>query len=151
MNKAELKTVNELKQQIREKEDTIKRLEKTYKNTKEDYAKIEGFVKIRNPIMINKELKNKLDSLRNDKENVVKNRFINTKTALKQEIDLIRQQLKSSELVRDEGRDVLELEIEIESVKNKVVSLENQIILNNKNHSENLKDIKNRVLLNYYK
>ena len=93
--KVEVRKIEELKNTIRKKEEDIKRIEKVFKNSRNVHLRYESFIKDKNPILVNKELKKKLESIKGDRD-VQSNQFLNsTKDTLIEEIKGLRDQIEA--------------------------------------------------------
>ena len=118
--RVELKKINELKITIKKKEEDIRRIEKVFTNTRKENLKYETFIKDKNPVILNKELKQKLEEIKNDRE-VQENKYlIETKTSLLEEIKKLREKLElNAPEDTNDTQAVEELEIIITGIKNR--------------------------------
>lgn len=118
--KVEVRKIEDLKNSIRKKEEDIRRIEKVFNETRMGNVKYEMFIKEKNPIIENRELKKKLEELKNDKE-LEQNRYLNeTKDSLIEEIKILRTQLEANDLkdnINDDNTE--EIEIIITTIKSR--------------------------------
>lgn len=118
--KVEVKKIEELKNTIRKKEEDIKRIEKVFKNSRNVHLKYETFIKDKNPVLENKELKRKLESIREDRD-MQQNKFLySAKENLVHEIKGLRDQIEAKNPDDTTGvEDTEELEIMVNQIMNR--------------------------------